>query len=161
MSYLSDKYYKITKRLIKIAKKRNYCLIMKLKLEDLVPQKAAFKLSTLDNEITLRPWSLRVRFWALEKYGQERLQEILQTQSLKELCDIVFYMLSDEDKKRFKSFDDFLDSVQTTQDILNLSMALLGTIGLSEPVIEQIRKEMHANEVPKTTAPAEKKSRKK
>lgn len=134
---------------------------MKLNFEDLVPQKASFKLSTLEREITLKPWSLRVRFWALDKYGQERLQEILQKQSLKELCEIVFFMMSDEDKSRFKSFDDFLDSVQTTQDILNLSMALLGTIGLSEPIIEEMRKELKQNEVPKTPAPAEKKSKKK
>lgn len=70
-------------------------------------------------------------------------------------------MMSDEDKTRFKSFDEFLECVQTTQDILNLSMALLGTIGLSEPIIEEMRKELKQNEVPKTPAPAEKKSKKK
>ena len=127
---------------------------MKLKIEDLVPQKAFIKLST-GKEIELAPWSLRVRFWALDKYGAEKLQDILQTQSLKEITEIVFFMLTQESKKLFSSFDDFCDHVVTTQDILSLTMALLQTIGISEPMVDELRKEMAKG--PKPTAQKKKK----
>jgi hypothetical protein len=133
---------------------------MKLNFEDLIPQRAIFKLSTIEPKLILKPWSLKVRFWALKKYGQARLQEIMQNQSLEELCEIAFYMLEDESKSLFKDFDHFTESIQQTSDILAVSMALLNTIGVSEPAIEEMRKELKQRETPKAPAPVQKKKSK-
>lgn len=134
---------------------------MKLKFDDLVPQSATFKLSTLEKPIVLKPWSLKVRFWALGKYGHERLQTILQTQSLFELCEITYFMMADESKALFKDFDEYTEKVVSTADILALVTALLNTIGISEPMIDEIRKELHEREAPKPQAPAKPKNKKK
>jgi len=134
---------------------------MKLNFEDLVPQSATLKLSTIPTALVLKPWSLRVRFWALKKYGQERLQQIMQTQSLEELCEIAFFMLEDDSKKLFTSFDDFTEKILKTEDILAVSMCLLNTIGISEPAIEEMRNELKKREAPKSIAPTKKKTKKK
>ncbi|MFN8741536.1 MAG: hypothetical protein ACK5YR_16545 [Pirellula sp.] len=146
--------------LLNTLKKIGNCFNMKLNFEDLVPQRATFKLSTIESKIVLKPWSLKIRFWALKKYGQARLQEIMQNQSLEELCEIAFYMMDEESKVLFKDFDHFTESIQKTEDILAVSMALLNTIGISEPAIEEMRKELKAREVPKAPAPVQKKKSK-
>ncbi len=119
---------------------------MKLKLEDLIPQYAEIKLSTMTETLVIKPWSLKVRFHVLKKYGQERLQEILATQSLEEICEIIFFMMTDESKALFKDFESFTEKVLTTQDILAITMALLKSIGLSEPAVEELRSQLKESE---------------
>lgn len=117
-----------------------YSLIMKLnlKIEDLIPRESAFKLHALEYPLHLKPWSVRVRFWALEKYGQKHLQYVLETQQLKELCEIAYFML--KEKEQFKTFEEFADAIASPMDIINLAKAIMGSIGFGEKEIRDIEK---------------------
>lgn len=131
---------------------------MDLKIEDLIPHEATLKLSTIETPLILRPWSLRVRIWALGQYTDKGLEKILREQSPKELSEIAFFMLKDESKKHFKDLEHFQDSILSPKDILALSLAVLGTIGMSEPIIEQLVEKQNAlNKTPITPTQKKKK----
>lgn len=129
-----------------------------LTLSDLKPAEAVFKLSTLPNtELTLCRWSLRVRGWAVDKFGAENLQSIFEKQKIQEIAEIAWYMLKEKslfsDDKELQPFDKFLDSISTIQDQISLVKALLYTIGIGEPEIEKISKSLEGNPNPNPPSP--------
>lgn len=135
-----------------------------LNLHDLVPREMAFNLSTIENELHLCRWSLRVRAWATAKYTPEGLRDIFEKQQIEEIADMVWFMLKDDDKKLFGNEKNvFLDNVVTMQDQINIIKALLGSVGIGEPEIKQISKSMEAAGVKVETAekadPADPKSK--
>lgn len=125
-----------------------------LNLMDLAPKEATFDLSGAEGgPITLCRWSLRVRAWALERFGSpQALQSVFSDQKINDIADLAFFML--KDKARFTSKDAFLDAVVTVQDQLNLIKALLYTIGIGEPEIEKLNQAAEAVSGPKGQAPS-------
>ena len=113
-----------------------------LTLDDLNPKEATFELSTVPQKLTLCRWSLRVRAWAIGHYGGERLAEIFKSQNLIEMGAISYYML--KENELFPTLDSFLDAICTPRDHLNMITAMLGTLGIAEPKIEEIREVMNA-----------------
>lgn len=108
-----------------------------LNINDLAPQEATFELSNLEGKkFTLGRWSLKTRAWAFDTYGPEKLKEIFEKQQILDLAAIAYYMLKEKDQ--FKSKDEFLDAVVTTQDILVVTKAILKTVGIGEPEIKKI-----------------------
>lgn len=126
-----------------------------LKLEDLTPKESSFTLSTKPGvKIELCRWSLRVRAWAIEHFGAAELRAILEQQKIVQMAQIAHFML--KDKTLFASLDEFLDSVVTPEDHLNVLSAMLETVGIGEPEIEQVRKAWKEGTEPPKTKPQRK-----
>lgn len=127
-----------------------------LNLADLSPQEATLELASLPGtKLTLCKWSLRVRVWAITKYGENGLKEILSKQMISEIADLAYFML--KEKNLFADQDAFLDAVCSVQDQINVIKALLKTIGIGEPEIEKIGATLPQAQAP--TAPAVKKKK--
>lgn len=110
-----------------------------LTIDDFSPRESTFVLTSApDAPITLTPFSLRVRSWAMATFGADKLKDIFEKQKIEEIAKIAFFML--KDKTRFKSFDDFQEAILTPRDHLALITAVLGSVGISEPKLEEIRK---------------------
>jgi len=108
-----------------------------LDLNSLAPREVTFSLSGLpDRQLTLSKWTLRVRAWAFDKYGAEKLKDIFENHRIVEISEIAFFMI--KEKNLFKSVEDFQEMVVTTADHLTLTKALLGSVGIGEPEIEKI-----------------------
>lgn len=117
---------------------------MPLNLADLVPKETTFSLSTQPNKIyTLCRWSLRVRAWAIEKYGHNGLKEIFEQQKIDEIADMAFFMLKEKDA--FKTKDDFLDAISSVRDQVEIIKALLGAVGIGEPELKEIETVVQQN----------------
>ena len=118
-----------------------------LNLADLSPQEATLELSTCPGKpLTLCRWSLRIRTWAQTKYGSEGLKNIFEKHQIVEIADMVYFMV--KDKTAYPTLDSFLDAVVTTQDQINMIMAMLKTIGMGEPEIKQVADSMKIKEAP-------------
>lgn len=123
-----------------------------LKLEDLKPQTALLKLSTLgETELTLKVFSLADRIWLQQKYGKAEIEGIFSEQRLIEMAEIAHHLLVD--KTQFKTFLEFADKIVTIQDQIELTQALLKTIGIDEPLIKKLAAEMEGKESPNVEAP--------
>jgi hypothetical protein len=110
-----------------------------LDLNDLVPKETSFQLSGFpDKTLTLCRWSLRVRAWAFDHYGPKDLQEIFEKQKMIQISQIAYFMLKEKDL--VKSVEELQDAVITIQDQINLTKALLSSVGIGEPEIEKIDK---------------------
>lgn len=114
-----------------------------LKLNDLIPKEAKFRLSDFpDKEFSLCRWSLRVKGWVLEKYTSDEVNEIFSQQKINEIAVIAYFMLKEKDQflndKGEQSIDSFMESIVTVQDQVNVIKALLTTVGIGEPEIEKI-----------------------
>lgn len=107
-----------------------------LDLESLSPRESELVLSTQKDPIVLKVWSLRVRAWAFDKWGPAKLQEIFSKQQILPISEMAYFMLKDKD--RFKTLEEFQEAICTVQDQVNLSKALLASVGIGEPEIEKI-----------------------
>lgn len=112
---------------------------MPLNLQDLTPKETTFVLSDFPNEkFTLCRFTLRVRAWVLERYTSKELQGIFEDQKINDIALISYFML--KEKEKFPTLDSFLDAIVTIQDQISVMKALLGSIGIGEPEIQQINK---------------------
>ncbi len=130
----------------------------KLSILDLTPQSVEFNLSTVKETLVLKPWSLRVKAWAVEKYGAGNLKSIIEKMQTVQIGEITFFMLTDESKAIFKTVDNYFDSIQSTRDELAVHKALLKSMGIGEPEIEELANlVVEAAELPdpKTLAPSD------
>lgn len=123
-----------------------------LSIDDIKPTKATLSLSS-GYELTLEPWSLYIREWAITKYGASGLDQAFKTQSVKELSAIAYKMLEPASRKKFETLKDFRKAVLSPRDMLNLMTAVIKTIGLSEPQMEEIADAIESQEK-KDLAPA-------
>ncbi len=129
-------------------------------LDDLNPQDTTLFLSTMPGiPIILERWSLYIRSWAMKRFTAQGLELILREQRVEEISELAFFMM--KDKSIFKTHDDFMRAVVTIQDQLAVVTAMLGTIGIGEPKLEEIRTAMKKKEAestaPKPLAPSQKK----
>lgn len=123
--------------------------MQKLTLNDLKPEEATFTLDAFpDTQFTLKRFSLAAQIWCRDKFGAEKMKRIFETQSLPEISEIVFYLLKDS----ALSYEEFLEGICSYQDKVRLITALLATVGISQPVMERIKKE--ATENPQTPSPS-------
>lgn len=118
---------------------------MELNLNDLEPQEAEFELSTMPGvKHRLKIISLRVQIWLDERYGVGKIKDIFENQNMKEISEICFYLL--KDKSPFKGengipCEEALQEAITLKDKTVVFMALLTSIGLSQPVIDKFAKD--------------------
>lgn len=118
-------------------------------LTDLVPHEAQFELpdGLPGKTLTLNRWSLRVRNWATNKYGAEKLGLIFQEQRIQEIAEMAWFMLKEKDQFA-NNQEQFLDAVVSVQDQVNLIKALLAAVGIGEPEIEKIKAAIAEAEAP-------------
>jgi hypothetical protein len=111
-------------------------------ISELVPQEAEFQLSSTNELVhVLKPYTLGVQLWAAKKFGSEILEKALNTRDAEVLSELAWHVL--RDKSVFSnSFENFLDSVVTFQDRSNLLTAIFQTVGMSQPVLENIAKQI-------------------
>lgn len=126
-------------------------------LKQLTPKQSTIKLRAFKEPIKLRPITLSDEAWLDETYGEAGILSIFESMNMIEISRIVFRLICDKDKPRFKSREvQFIleDGSETTQTIggVNLFMqsisgqqekvavftALLENIGFSRPQIDQM-----------------------
>lgn len=121
--------------------------VVKLNLEQLVPQAVEFELSSVkDKKLTLNAYTLRAQIWATKTFGgNEKLEYIMSKWPVDEMSQIAWFLLKEKDQ--FKNdYVNFLDGVITHKDRTNMVEAVLGSIGLSMPVLEDLAKQLEAQE---------------
>lgn len=109
---------------------------MKLDLNDLLPVEAPFELSN-GKKYTLKKFSLAVQIWMQQNFGGvDNIEAIFREQKLKEISEIVFYLL--KEKGEFRTIEEFQEIICTQKDRVEILTALLKTIGISQPIMEQV-----------------------
>lgn len=113
---------------------------MKLDLHDLKPQEATFTLSEKPGKTyTLVKMSLRVQIWVNERFGKERVTNILGNASIPELSEIVYFMV--KDKTDFPTLESFQECIVTQGDRESMLAAMITSVGISQPVLEKMSKD--------------------
>ena len=140
-----------------------------MELKDLVPKQSKLKLKAFKEPLTLKPITLRDEAWLSETYGDAGILKIFERVDLVEISRIVFRLLTNEDKLKFKNRDvTFIleDGTETTEHLggINLLMqsisghvektavftALLENIGFSRPDIESLKEDDVKKKITKT-----------
>lgn len=109
-----------------------------LKLEDLVPAEQSFELSEKPGKIyVLRKFSLREQIWIRERFKTpEKVNEVFRTSDLVAISEIAHHLL--KDKTDFPTFIDFAACIVTHKDKVDVMKAMLGTIGISQPIFSEL-----------------------
>lgn len=85
----------------------------KLKLTDVIPAKPIFRLSAFaGHDFTVRAPNMEDQVWFIENYDTLRhAQEVMANKNWSEICRIVYYLMSSEDRAFFpaKTDDAFTD----------------------------------------------------
>lgn len=135
-------------------------LFMKpLKLEDIVPSPAEFKLARTDRTYKLRPLSLDDEMWLQATFGNN-LQEVFDKVQMMEICRIAYHQMEIEDKESLRAQDVMLQDeegnsekakiggvkllfalIAGTSEKLEVMKAILQTIGISRPMIDELTRE--------------------
>ena len=110
---------------------------MKLTLNDLCPKETTLELNGKKYE--LKRFTLRAQAWAFDKYGPDKLNDLLSKQHLPTVAEILHYLL--KDKTDFPTAEDLMECVATQHERVSLFTALLETIGISQPILDKILKE--------------------
>jgi hypothetical protein len=142
-----------------------------IELEDIVPRPATFYLERTKKTYHLRAVSLEDELWMRRTFGDE-IQNIFSQIQMEPICRIVFRQLEEKDK------EDFLEQTVTLinekgqkisetkggselllclicgfEEKIQIFKALMKTIGISRPILEQI------GQTSKTQSPPEEKKR--
>lgn len=121
--------------------------VAKLNLEDLVPSPSTFELSSFPGrKLQLGAFTLRAELWVKKTYGSKGLETAIGTQDLALLLPIAFYLLSPEDKKAISSEDLLAEATVTFKDRAALAKAVMESFGLSQPVLEDLERQIKAQE---------------
>lgn len=107
---------------------------MQLDLTDLKPEEAA--LSIGGKEYALKRVTLNTRIWLEKRFKKGELKEIFSEHKLAEISEIAYHLL--KDKTDFPTLEVFCESFSSMNEIVALMMALLKTIGISEPVLKNL-----------------------
>jgi hypothetical protein len=109
-----------------------------LKLEDIIPAPASFKLKALnDVELQVRPITAGDRIWMKQTFG-DRLMVALQAKDLDGFARVVYRQLTDESKRAFRSKEVAIFNEETGEESkatlggYKLLLALMGAGGAPE-----------------------------
>lgn len=120
-------------------------------LEDLEPTDVEFELSQYPGKkFTLGAYTLRVQLWAAKTFGKEQLHQALIDRDAEILASLAYHVLKEKDL--FKTYDEFLEGIRNFKDRSTLLNAILGTVGMSQPIMEKLAAQLEGNE----PAPSEK-----
>lgn len=116
----------------------------KLDLNDLKPAEATLALSEYPARIfTLKKFSLNAQIWVNERFGDpQAIQGIFKNLRIGEISEIVYFLLKEKDA--FKSLDEFREAIVSPKDKVEMVNALLRTIGISQPIVDKLKKEADA-----------------
>lgn len=130
--------------------------IIKLNLDDLIPQDVQIELSTMPGtKLTLGAFTLRVQLWATKTFGgRDGLERLIGDQPVEELAQLSWHVLKEKDLFK-NNYDIFLDKVVTFKDRTAMKDGIMKSIGLSQPVLENIEKQIKAQEAGNVEAPAQ------
>lgn len=107
-----------------------------LNLDDLDPKMTEFKLRKYpERTFKLKVFSLAERIWLNKRFGKAEVTRIFQEQDIACMAEIAHHLLVPEDKKEFPQFLDFAGALETIQDQIAVTKALLGTIGIDDKLI--------------------------
>lgn len=143
-----------------------------IKLEDLRPQPASFRLRKFSHDFLLRPVSLADDAWLRETFGAE-VEKAMSTEE--GMVRLAYRLMAEEDKAIFKPIDRtvldengetknervggwrlLLESIEGIDEKTKVARALIHTRGISAPVLDEIieeemkKKELMANASPKS-----------
>jgi len=108
-----------------------------LEAADLVPQEYSFSLSSApDKKLTLKKFTLRDRLQVNAKWSQAEVEAIFAQLKQKELAEIAYMLLKEKDI--FPDFDAFTEAVVSMADMATLIRGVMHTIGVSEPLIDEL-----------------------
>lgn len=113
---------------------------MQLDLNDLCPEEATFSLSEKPGKTyTMKKFSLREQIWVRNRFGSpEVVKKIFETQDLGGIAEIAHHLI--KDKTDFPEFLDFAECIVKQVDKVAVQKALLTTIGISQPVLDELYK---------------------
>jgi hypothetical protein len=136
----------------------------KLELTDLIPEFAKFRLAaTGDHEHTLRPVDLGDRAWVTRTFGSyNEIERIFARQDMEAISKIVFHQLVDKSPFAQIEEDEWDDdgvkigtrkvggyrlvmrALRSPMEMIALMNALIKTVGISEPILEELKKGVEA-----------------
>lgn len=107
-------------------------------------------------EFNLRPFSLKDEVWTKDKYGDE-IDAIFKEMRMKEVCEMVFRLLVEKNKlpaRHVKEYDDdgvevevlqtgpqrVMEGIRGINHKIAVFSALMKTIGLSKPLLNEVEK---------------------
>ena len=125
---------------------------MAIHYSDLVPGKSKIELK--GKSYVLRPFNLLAQAWAYSEFSTKECEDGLTVLSnrLQDIQDFeasirtVHFLL--EDKKSFPTYEDFFKAIEEDTDgnmykkIIEIYNALVDTIGISQPKMEEIQNEI-------------------
>lgn len=119
-----------------------YLNLMKaIDLHDLKPRTAQFELSEFPNKkLNLEKFSLLVQIWADERFGKDAIKDIFENSKIRYVSEFVYFLL--KEKEEFPTLESFQAQIATQQDRINIMKALFETIGISQPVLDKMEKEI-------------------
>jgi len=125
-----------------------------MKLEDIRPERASFKLKATGKEYFIRPFNLDDELWLQRTYG-EGLKKIFDQGRFHDICRIAYRQLEDRSefvKQKVKivneqgdheeteigGLDLFYAIVRGMEEKMAILQALLSAIGLSRPIQDEL-----------------------
>lgn len=123
-----------------------------MKLEDIRPERASFKLKATGKEYWIRPFNLQDELWLQKQYG-EGLKKIFEEGRFHDICRLAYRQLEsredfikqkvsvvnetgDKEEVELGGLDLFFAIVQGMEEKLAILQALLAAIGMSRPIQE-------------------------
>lgn len=135
-----------------------------IRIEDIVPQGAKFKLRSTGRSYKINALSLADEIWINEEFGKG-LEDIFKQVKMKEICRIIFRLMDEGDKEEFAAQDVTIMNEQGEkitkrlggsellflmisgfQEKIDIFQALLQTIGVSRPLMDKLSEEEKKNE---------------
>jgi hypothetical protein len=131
-----------------------------IKIEELIPLPGEFTLRATGKTYRLEPVSVADRIWITKNFGND-LEDIFRSVRAKEIAQIAFHQMSPEDKEFFTEksvefIDDlghkkeeligginlFLRLIRGNDEITAVLSALLHTIGISQPLLDEMAEDV-------------------
>lgn len=126
-------------------------------LEDLIPEQAEFSIKSTGKTYKLRPINLDDQVWIQKKFG-EGLENVFKTGDLNKITAFTYHLLDQKGREDFVAtkenvIDDDGNKAQVTvtgpeklrqamsltHDLKGLVQALLKTMGISSPMLDNIQ----------------------
>jgi len=132
-------------------------VMRELSIDDILPERASFFLKDKKKEYFLRPINLTDNVWLKNKWG-DKVDKIFDPPDMPELSKIVYRLLEDKSdfraedieyiddegetqEKRITGPEKLCESIQGVTEQINIFRALMSTIGISQPVFNEMLEE--------------------